>query len=912
MIAPNLEKANPRKRFLSKGVSKLRAFAQKGSSIIATVKSTLLPVVVTLILSSCGGDATPPRASPPADSSPPIITLSGDANMTHEQGTTYSDPGAIATDVVDGNVDVVVSGAVDAAIAATYTLTYSASDNAGNSSSVTRTVVVADTIAPEITLLGDAIVTIEQGTVFSDPGATATDSVDGSLEVSVSGMVGSAVGDYTLKYTATDSVGNTTSIDRMVKVILDGDPVTGNCGVVADSSVYQIANPEATKMFGDPTLTLCHSDHFVVRTGYDDADLLDEHLAPGGYLSEDNQAALLGRAEEIWAFFINVMGFKPPYENQDIRYKVNLHVTDYGYLSGGTFDGGSDGWPPGRHAHVAMIHFATEGYGGLTHEFSHALQNMVNGADWFEFGGWFSESHAEYMRGQFEGYNNRPDDGCSVALITSPHQYYGTTRNRYCNWLFLDFLAQEQGYDVVNKMWSASVNSPDFELDEFTGDSIPSQCGEIDGPFATLLRVLNWDIAQLNDLFGRWAMANITWDYDQKGGFFKKEYGTPSAVSPFDATWHRMTRLNVLDADKNQYVSPDFSSPQRWGYNVIQLFPDSGAQSIDIEFRGVVQEQSARTKLFGSFNKEPSYIPHPNSGWRYGVVVVDSSGNSRKSALQSSPYGNMTVDLAADDVEVYLIVLGAPTELEQIRWDQMFYSVYRYPYRIQLNGAVPYGHEPVVFPNVAGGPHSNGGGFVAATATLSESAYVGPEAMVLDFASVTENARIEGRAVIRNEAVVFGQAVVKDHAQVNGVAGVYGNATVRDSAQINDVVRIHENAEVGANTRLVGQTVVKGNAKVLSTNNERPMDPNSIIGGNTQLLGDIEHSVQEMTGSTGIWYGMVHPEFMDDPMWGSARIEPEPEVTLSIENIGWDDGPFEASTVPNSHNQQLRECIAKG
>ena len=273
----------------------------------------------------------------------------------------------------------------------------------------------------------------------------------------------------------------------------------------------------------------------------------------------------------------------------------------------------------------------------------------------------------------------------------------------------------------------------------------------------------------------------------------------------------------------------------------------------------------------------------------------------------------MTVDLAADDVEVYLIVLGAPTELEQIRWDQMFYSVYRYPYRIQLNGAVPYGHEPVVFPNVAGGPHSNGGGFVAATATLSESAYVGPEAMVLDFASVTENARIEGRAVIRNEAVVFGQAVVKDHAQVNGVAGVYGNATVRDSAQINDVVRIHENAEVGANTRLVGQTVVKGNAKVLSTNNERPMDPNSIIGGNTQLLGDIEHSVQEMTGSTG---DMVRT-WSILTLWVTRcgvqqRIEPEPEVTLSIENIGWDDGPFEASTVPNSHNQQLRECIAKG
>lgn len=808
----------------------MRAFAQKGSSIIASVKSTMLSVVFTLLLSSCGGDSTPTPASSPADSTPPVITLFGDANMTHEQGTTYSDPGATATDDVDGNVDVVVSGAVDTAIAATYTLTYM----------------------------------------------------------------------------ATDSAGNTASIDRTVKVI----PAIENCGVVADSSVYQIANPEATEMFGDPVLTLCYSDHFVIRATYEEADLLDDHLALGGYLSEDNQAALLSRAEEVWAFFINVMGFKPPYENQDTRYKVNLNISDYGFLSGGTFDGGSDGWPLGPHPFVQMLHEATEGYGGLAHEFSHALQNMVNGADWFEFGGWFSESHAEYMRYQFEGYNNRPDDGCSYGFLTSLHLYYGTTRNRYCNWLFLDFLAQEQGYDVVNKMWSASVNSPDFELDEFTGNSIPSQCGEIDGPFATLLRVLNWDIAQLNDLFGRWAMANINWDYDQKGDFLKDEWGTPSVVSPFEATWHRMTRLNVLDADKNQYVSPDFISPQRWGYNVIQLFPDSGAQSIDIEFRGIVQEQSARTSPFGNFEKEPSYIPHPNSGWRYGVVVVDKFGNSRKSALQSSPYGNMSVDLTADDAEVYLVVLGAPSELEQIRWDQMFYSVYRYPYRIQLNGAVPYGHEPVVLPDVEGGPHVNGGGFVAATATVSESAYVGPEAMVLDYASVTENARIEGRAVVSEFAAVYGRAIVKDHAQINNDARVYGNATVRDSAVIDDQTRIHENSEVGANSLLEAQTEVKGNARVLSINSGRPII-NSIIGGNTQLLGDIELSVEEMTGSTGVWYGMVHPEFMGDPRWGSERTEPEPEVTQSIENIGWEDGPFQASTVTNSHNQQLRECIAE-
>ena len=912
-IALKRAKANPRKRFLFKGVNQMNVFVQKASAIILSTKIVLLPTLLILILSSCGGGGGTTPASSTADTTPPVITLSGDASIAHEQGTTYSDEGATATDNVDGNVNIVVSGAVDEASAAIYTLTYSASDNAGNSSTAIRTVVVADTLAPVLTLNGDAIVIIEQKTVFSDPGATATDSVDGSLEVAVSGVVGSAVGDYTLAYTATDAAGNAASMDRMVTVILDGDAVTTNCGVVADSSVYQIANPEGTIIFGDPMLNLCYSDHFIVRATYDNADLLKEHLAPGKYLSEDNQAALLRRAEEIWAFFINDMGFTPPYENQDTRYKVNLAITDYGYLSGGTFDGASEGWPAGKHPHVQMLYSATQGYGGLAHEFTHALQNMVNKADWSEFGGWFSESHAEFMAYQFNGmgYGDAEVLGCSSRFVNAPHQYYGTTRNRYCNWLFFDFLAQEQGYDAVNKLWSASVNSPDFEFDGYLGDSIPSQCGEIDGPFATLLRVLDWDIAQLNDLFGRWAMANIAWDYDQKGVALKEKFGTPSKdISTIDGGWGRMTRLEVLDAEKRQYGSPDLLSPARWGYNSIQLFPDDGAQSIDIEFRGIIQEQSARTEPFGNFNKEPSYIPNPNSGWRWGVVAVDGSGKSRHSALQSTSFGSLTFGLMADDVEIYLVVLAAPTELEQIRWDQMFYSVYRYPYRIQLNGAVPYGHEPVVFPSVPGGRHSNGGGFVADTATVSGSAYVGPEAMVLDVANVTENARIEGRAVIRGQAKVFGQAVVKDHAQVDRQSRIYGNALVRDSAQINEAY-IHGNAEIGGISWLVDGTEVKGNAKILSTNIERAIHPRSIIGGNTQLLGDVEHSVEEMTGSTGIWYGFVHPEFMDDPLWGSERTEPEPEVTLSIESIGWDDGPFEASTVPNSHDQQLRECIAK-
>ena len=56
-------------------------------------------------------------------------------------GDNYSEAGATANDIVDGNVAVTITGSIDNQIG-TYTLTYTAVDNSGNSSSVTRTVLV--------------------------------------------------------------------------------------------------------------------------------------------------------------------------------------------------------------------------------------------------------------------------------------------------------------------------------------------------------------------------------------------------------------------------------------------------------------------------------------------------------------------------------------------------------------------------------------------------------------------------------------------------------------------------------------------------------------------------------------------------------------------------------------------------
>ena len=83
---------------------------------------------------------------PTIDITAPVITLNGDAMMTVNLGGVFTDPGATATDNMDGDIsaNIVVAGdAVDVNAAGSYVITYNVSDAAGNAAvEITRTVEV--------------------------------------------------------------------------------------------------------------------------------------------------------------------------------------------------------------------------------------------------------------------------------------------------------------------------------------------------------------------------------------------------------------------------------------------------------------------------------------------------------------------------------------------------------------------------------------------------------------------------------------------------------------------------------------------------------------------------------------------------------------------------------------------------
>ncbi|MES2656212.1 MAG: immunoglobulin-like domain-containing protein [Bacteroidota bacterium] len=157
----------------------------------------------------------------------PVITMIGAANIAVKKDSIYNDQGATATDDKDGNITskIITTGAVvNTAVAGIYHVSYVVSDLAGNKDSVVRTVTVfyGDTTKPVIALLGKNPDTLQRTATYVDPGATATDNIDGNINAKIirTGMVDSSqIGSYVLTYTVTDIAGNTASKTRTVVVV---------------------------------------------------------------------------------------------------------------------------------------------------------------------------------------------------------------------------------------------------------------------------------------------------------------------------------------------------------------------------------------------------------------------------------------------------------------------------------------------------------------------------------------------------------------------------------------------------------------------------------------------------------------------------------------------------------------------
>ncbi|MDP2598815.1 MAG: DUF5011 domain-containing protein, partial [Candidatus Liptonbacteria bacterium] len=262
----------------------------------------------------------------------PVITISGANPLEITLGSTFTDPGATASDPEDGNItaSIVKTGTVNTAVIGTYTITYNVSDSEGLAADTkTRTVKVVTACAdgidndgdgkidfpadlgcdnindndenekPVITVLGDDPLVVSIGSSFVDPSATATDSEDGDLTtqiVSSSTVDINVTGTYTITYNVSDSKGLAADPKtRTVKVVAacadgidnDGDgkidfPEDTGCNDPEDETEN---NAPTITLLGDVLMTLVVGTPFVDpgATAHDpeDGDLTPNIVASG-------------------------------------------------------------------------------------------------------------------------------------------------------------------------------------------------------------------------------------------------------------------------------------------------------------------------------------------------------------------------------------------------------------------------------------------------------------------------------------------------------------------------------------------------------------------------------------------------------------------------------------------------------
>ena len=181
-----------------------------------------------------GNEARVVRLVKRADMKPPAIFLQGSKRLLLENADQFEEPGYTADDRRDGDItDLVLVTERPLPNGPGLLLRYTVRDSGGNTASAARRLHFGDFDPPVLTLAGAADLTLSPGSVFTDPGYSAWDEKDGDLsrKVQVEKTAGEEQDTEIYLYTVTDSFGNRTTAERIVRyrdliapvIILYGD-----------------------------------------------------------------------------------------------------------------------------------------------------------------------------------------------------------------------------------------------------------------------------------------------------------------------------------------------------------------------------------------------------------------------------------------------------------------------------------------------------------------------------------------------------------------------------------------------------------------------------------------------------------------------------------------------------------------
>lgn len=161
------------------------------------------------------------------DTTKPEITLSEENiyELTLNQGK--PEYKATATDNYDGEVTVTITDTINMTIPGNYKVIFTAKDSENNTTVIEKTVTVKDSTKPVIAITGEDPQIVEVNTEYKATGVTVTDDSGETIPLTINknNLNMNRLGTYTVIYSAKDSSGNETTVERTVKVVDTTKPV---------------------------------------------------------------------------------------------------------------------------------------------------------------------------------------------------------------------------------------------------------------------------------------------------------------------------------------------------------------------------------------------------------------------------------------------------------------------------------------------------------------------------------------------------------------------------------------------------------------------------------------------------------------------------------------------------------------
>ncbi len=522
--------------------------------------------------------------------------------------------------------------------------------------------------------------------------------------------------------------------------------------------------------------------------------------------------------EACWDVYMNDLKMEAPTQSVNLslrdgnQYKVNFYISGTG-LSPFADDWAYMGYDNQGYAFMFCCVGAMQNSPNpswvLPHEFGHVVtahqlgwnENKYVQSWWESIANWYREQflYSDY----YSQWVTDPASGTDYFETYMKNLCFTPIlgRDNYASWAFLQYL----------------TDNPD-NLEGYGKDFMKTlmQNGQPDEyPYKEIDRLANADI---KETLGKYAARLATLDFNQQEKYQARQ---AQLLNSGEWNWGEIYTLLEKTGKENEYIVPTERAPQQFGLNIIPLKAYGGSwengADISVTLEGLTDVQGA--------------------DWRACLVVQKSDGSTVYSDLFKA---GETASINAGIADaIFLVVTATPDsdtwQENGVPWaygegefdetNRPFLGKTRYPYAVTIEGAdiqqtanntgMAQGHY-----------HSNGGGFVAETARVDDSVYVGKNAKVLGYATVTGNAQIKdyatvtgaakvsGKAIISGHAVVAENATVKDNAIVSDSAGVMGNSIVSDNARVLESGLVFNNYNVSGNATVKGVSygLAKGSA----------------------------------------------------------------------------------------------------